>query len=237
MNLREILRLPLRLVPSGRVVRILSGPLRGGRWITGVAPHGCWLGTYEHHTQELFRRHIKPGAIVFDIGANVGFFTLLASRLAGETGRVFAFEPLPRNLELLREHVRLNHATNVTVMPLAVSTGTGSARFFLGENPSQGTLAQSGEIEVNTDSLDRLVGGGSVSPPDFVKMDIEGGEDDVLTGSTEVLRSARPTLLLSTHGFEHHQNCWTLLEQAGYDLRLERDGNVDGDYLILASAR
>jgi FkbM family methyltransferase len=235
MTIGEMLRFPLRLVSSGRVVPILSGPLRGWRWIIGASTHGCWLGTYERHTQRLFRKHIKPGAIVFDVGANVGFFTLLASRLAGETGRVFAFEPLPRNLALLREHVRLNRAMNVTILPLAVAADGGSGRFLMGENPSQGGLSSGGEIEVATDSLDGLVESGELPRPDFIKMDIEGGEDDALAGATEVLKSPRLTLLLSTHGWEHHQHCWSLLKLAGFDLRLARDGAADGDYLILAS--
>ena len=241
VTIGEVLRLPLRLVPAGRVLPILSGSLCGWRWVTGTSPHGCWLGTYERHTQALFRKHVKPGAIVYDVGANAGFFTLLASRLTGETGRVFAFEPLPRNLELLREHVRLNHATNVTVMPLAVGAGTSSARFLIGENPSQGGLSLSasetpyyGEIEVAMDSLDHIVESGTVPRPDFIKMDIEGGEDNALAGATEVLRSPRLTLLLSTHGWEHQRHCWSLLSRAGFDLRLARDGAADGDYLIEA---
>lgn len=235
MTIGNLLRLPLRMVPDGWIVPILSGPLHGGRWITGSSPHGCWLGTYERHTQELFRKHVKPGSIVFDVGANVGFFTLLASRLAGSAGRVFAFDPLPRNLEFLREHVRLNDAVNVTVIPLAIAAGPGSARFFTGENPSQGLVASEGEIEVSMDSLDRLFGSGTVPRPDFIKMDIEGGEDNALAGAAEVLRLRGLTLLLSTHGWEHHEHCWSLLERAGFELRLARDGSADGDYLIVAS--
>src|SRR5947208_793716 len=96
--LAKLVRLPLRLIPSQSIVRIRSGDLRGWRWIVGSSTNGCWLGTYESHMQRLFREHIGPGSTVFDIGANVGFFTLLASKLAGEAGRVYAFEPLPRNL-------------------------------------------------------------------------------------------------------------------------------------------
>jgi len=237
MTIGQLLRLPLRLLSSGRIVPILSGPLRGWRWITGTSPHGCWLGTYERQTQRLFVEHVKPGAVVFDVGANVGFLTLLASRLAGDAGRVFAFEPLPRNLAILREHVRLNRATNSTVLPLAVAASTGSARFLIGENPSQGNLGSTGEIEVAMDSLDHLVESGNVPRPDFIKMDIEGGEDDALAGAREVLRTPGLIVVLSTHGYKHHEHCWSLLAEAGFDMRLMRDGAADGDYLILARRR
>ncbi|HEV8435127.1 MAG TPA: FkbM family methyltransferase, partial [Thermoanaerobaculia bacterium] len=111
----RLLRLPLRLVPNGRVVRIKSGPLRGWRWITGSAPHGCWLGTYERDSQRAFMDNVHEGDVVYDIGANAGFFTLLASTLAGPRGLVFAFEPLPRNVALLERHVSLNGCENVRI--------------------------------------------------------------------------------------------------------------------------
>src|SRR5216684_2115948 len=103
-----ILRLPLRLIPRGAIVRIVSGELRGWQWIVHSATNGCWLGTYERHVQRLFRQRLRPGAVALDVGANVGFFTLLASKLVGSAGHVYAFEPLPRNLYYLERHVRLN---------------------------------------------------------------------------------------------------------------------------------
>jgi glycosyltransferase involved in cell wall biosynthesis len=66
-------RLPLRLVPRDRVRTILFGPLKGWRWISGSATHSAWLGTYEKPVQRLFKQLVKPGMIVFDVGANVGF--------------------------------------------------------------------------------------------------------------------------------------------------------------------
>lgn len=96
--LRTVIRLPLRLVPPSKIMRIRSGALQGAKWIAGSAPHGSWLGTYERHVQRLFCERIHPGDVVLDIGANVGFFTLLASKLAGPDGHVHAFEPVPRNL-------------------------------------------------------------------------------------------------------------------------------------------
>jgi FkbM family methyltransferase len=239
MKLREVLktiiRLPLRLVPRDAVMRIRSGPLRGFRWIAGSAPHGSWLGTYESHVQRLFCERVKPGDIVFDIGANVGFFTLLASKLAGPTGHVYAFEPLPRNLHYLERHLRLNGITNVTMQPLAIAAATGSARFRSGQHASMGYLTDAGDLEVSTVSLDDLIANGIAPRPAFIKMDIEGAESDALRGASSLLGSTGLTIVLSTHGYVQQERCWSALEQAKFRIELLRDGAADGDYLILAT--
>ena len=187
--LGTIARLPLRLVPRDAVIRIRSGPLRGWKWIAGSAPHGCWLGTYERHVQRLFCDRIRPGDVVFDIGANVGFFTLLASKLAGPTGHVYAFEPFPRNLYYLERHVRMNDVRNVVVQSLAITATTGAARFGDGENASQTRLSDAGELQVQTASLDDLIANGIVRTPAFIKMDIEGAESEALRGASALLGS------------------------------------------------
>jgi FkbM family methyltransferase len=233
--LKAIIRLPLRLVPRGAVMRIRSGPLRGYRWIAGSAPHGSWLGTYESHVQGLFCERVKPGDIVFDVGANVGFFTLLASKLVGPNGHVYAFEPLPRNLHYLERHLRLNGITNVTIQPLAIAAATGSARFRSGQHASMGQLTDAGDLEVATASLDDLIANGTVPRPAFIKMDIEGAESDALRGAPAFLGATGLTIVLSTHGHVQQERCWSALEQAQFHLELLRDGTADGDYLILAT--
>ncbi len=233
--LKTIIRLPLRLIPREAVMRICSGPLRGFRWIAGSAPHGSWLGTYESHVQRLFCERVKPGDIVFDIGANVGFFTLLASKLAGPNGHVYAFEPLPRNLSYIEQHIRLNDLANVTVKPIAIAATSGTARFGDGENDSQTRLSEKGEHQVTTASLDDLIASGVAPLPAFIKMDIEGAESDALRGALALLGSTGLTIVLSTHGHVQQERCWSALEQAQFHLELLRDGAADGDYLILAT--
>jgi FkbM family methyltransferase len=184
--LSRLLRMPLRLMPPGRVVRIVSGELRGWKWISGSATHGCWLGHYESEAQAIFLANIRPGDVVFDIGANVGFYTLLASKLAAH-GSVVAFEPLPRNLALLERHLRLNEVCNVRVLPIAVSSQSGTARFAAAHNPAMGGLTDSGDLEVTTASLDALIANGAIPRPSFLKIDVEGAEHDVLTGAAKLL--------------------------------------------------
>jgi len=226
------IRLPLRLLKRGTVMRILTGPLRGRRWVSGTATHGCWAGTYERKTQRVFEEIVRPGDVVYDVGANAGFFTLLASKLAGPSGRVYAFEPLPRNIAVLREHVRLNGAANVEVLPLAVSDRAGTAYFAAADHPAMGGLSDRGALEVETTTLDALRG--TIAPPSFIKMDIEGAEHAALTGAIEVLCAAKPVILLSAHGLVQHDRCTELLRGLGYALTMLVDGTADGNYVVLA---
>ena len=98
-------RMPLRLVQPWTTVRVQRGPLKGMRWVTGAAPHGAWLGRLEVETLADFARSVPPDGVVWDIGANVGLYTLAAARAVGRRGLVVAFEPVPENLAYLRRHI------------------------------------------------------------------------------------------------------------------------------------
>jgi FkbM family methyltransferase len=196
-------------------VRILGGPLRGWRWVPAAASHGCWLGVFERAEQDVFARTVRAGDVVYDLGANVGFYTLLAAKLAGPTGRVVAFEPVPRNLGYLRRHLALNHCDNVSVVAAAVSDRSGTARFREGPAHTVGSLTASDGYEVNVVALDDFEG----PVPRVIKIDVEGAEADVLRGAKRVLREARPMVLLSTHSTALRHECIGILAEAGYGVR------------------
>src|ERR1700719_5073522 len=102
--LAKILWLPLSLIPRDTQVRVLRGPLRGMKWIKGSGPNAYWFGTYEVARVHAFTDIVTQGAVVYDVGANAGIYSLLASLRAGPSGWVYAFEPLQRNLRHLRRH-------------------------------------------------------------------------------------------------------------------------------------
>jgi FkbM family methyltransferase len=205
-------------VPPRTVVPVLQGSLRGARWITGASTHGCWLGTYELPTQRVFKSLIKPGDVIFDVGAMVGFFTLLSSRLTGPQGRVVAFEPLPRNLTYLDRHLDLNDVPNVTVVRAAVYSSGGEVAFTPADLPSMGRISEEGSLTVRSVRLDDLVSKGQIAPPNLIKMDIEGGEVEALSGAKDVLGSARPSIVLSTHGEQALTECTDFLRDRGYSI-------------------
>jgi FkbM family methyltransferase len=188
------------------------------KWVVGSGTHGCWLGSYEYSKQRLLRGLIRPGDVVYDIGANVGFYTLLQSVLVRDSGHVVGFEPLPRNLSYLYRHVEMNRRTNCTVLPLAVGEQPDRARFRLGAHPSVGSLAPTGEIDVDVTSLDDQVYRRGIPGPALIKMDIEGGELAALRGGRRLLAERRPVVVLATHGADIHAQRCTLLREVGYRL-------------------
>jgi len=233
-RLGRLLRLPLRLLPAGAVVPILSGPLRGRRWVVGAGPHGYWLGTYEADKQRLLQTLLREGDCFFDVGANVRFFTLLASALVGRSGRVVAFEPLPQNLAFLRRHLLLNRVRNAAVYDAAVSDAAGVVAFAEGDSRSAGRINRSGRLAVRAVTLDDLWRRGEVPAPRAVKIDVEGAEGAVLRGAAGLLSAARPVVVLAGHGWAAQQECGDLLARLGYRLVLTRDGTADGMYESVA---
>lgn len=214
----RILRAPLRLIPPSMVVPILQGTLRGKKWKVGSATNGCWLGSYEYTKQKALEREIKSGHVVYDIGANVGFYTLLASVLAGETGHVYSFEPFPENLRELRNHLKMNRIQNCTVIDAAVSSSEGEAVFDPSGDRCTGHLAAGGSLRVRTLTLDGLVSRKEIRVPNVMKMDIEGAELECLRGAYQVIQESRPVIFLATHGPEVHEACVDLLGKWNYRL-------------------
>jgi FkbM family methyltransferase len=199
-------------------VPILRGPLRGWWW--SPASGGKLLrvlgGTYEAAQTAHFRRWVRPGSVVFDLGAHTGYYTLLSAALTGRRGRVVAFEPSPRNLRVLRRHLHLNGLRNVEVVEAAAAAAEGTAEFALGTGSGTGRLAGEGTLRVATTTVD-LAAERLGLRPSVLKIDVEGAELDLLSGSIATLESARPVLFLSTHGAEAHRGCLELLGSLGYE--------------------
>ena len=211
----KILRIPFRILPRQIAVPVLQGPLRGRKWIVGAHLHGCWLGSYELEMQKRMARELRPGAVFYDVGANVGFYTLLSAGLVAP-GQVYAFEPLPENTAYLRKHLELNGIRNVTLLELAISDQVGTASFAAEETRAMGKLDAAGHLRVCCSTLDALLREDRLAPPDYIKMDIEGGEFRALLGARECFERYRPRLFLATHGRSVHDECCRLLALRDY---------------------
>jgi len=211
-----IVRLPARLLPAATILHIRRGPARGMKWITGSSVHGCWLGTYEPEKQKALLRFVKPGMVVYDIGAQAGFYTMFFSRLVGETGRVFAFEPCPYGTRFLVDHVRVNRLANVSVLQVAVSERTG----LIGMTIDHGIMEN--KIHDSSDSILMVaavtIDDSGLPVPDLIKLDVEGAESAVLKGAQRILREVRPVVFVALHSAAQRKFCATLLKQAGYTI-------------------
>jgi FkbM family methyltransferase len=186
---------------AGWALPILSGPLRGVRWITRSSVLSCWFGWYEKDWMRQLGEVMRPGSAVFDIGAQAGYHTLHASRLVGAAGHVYAFEPVPRNIGYLRCHLSINQIGNVQLLEAAVGDHDGSAHFTEGAGFMAGHLTPSGELSVPLLSLDRCLEQGRLPAPDVLKIDVEGSELEVLLGASRLLAKHGPAVLIDTHDF------------------------------------
>jgi len=224
-----------RAAPSGLVqVKIAAGGLAGKPFLLDLQTEkDYWLGTYEPELQAALTDLIQPGVTAYDVGANIGYVTLLLVKAVGESGRVYAFEALPSNVDRLRANLALNGLeARVVVFAGAVTGGPGSVRFLVHASGGMGKAAGSAGRQVRYDSeitvpgisLDEFVYAQGNPPPQVVKMDIEGGEVLALPGMQRVLMEACPLLLLELHGPESARAAWEQLTRAGYRIQWMKPG-------------
>ena len=218
--IRALGRFPLSLVPRDAEVRILRGPLRGKKWIVGAGTNACWLGTYEVARLRALAISATQGAVVYDVGANVGIYSLLASLCVGPSGAVYAFEPLERNLKYLRRHISLNNLQNCILLETAVSSTEGVLPFSaMAWNSSMARLSPDGEILVPSTTLDACIyGERRLRPPNIMKIDVEGAELEVLRGAVRCLAEFHPTIFMEIHGTQLHADCRAFLRGLGYHI-------------------
>jgi FkbM family methyltransferase len=151
-----------------------------------------WTGTWEHEEADLLKRKLRPGGTVVDVCAQLGYFTLSAGAAVGPTGRVIAVEPMPVNRQRLRENLALNGCENVTVVEEAAGARVGTERFASRSEKHQtswGGFAAGGDVEVTTKPLDDILDDLAVRQVDFLKIDVEGGEPEVIEGAKRLLDS------------------------------------------------
>ena len=225
-----IRRMLNRAAPQGQsIVEVAAGGLEGMRLALDLQTEkDFWLGTYEPELQAALLELVQPGMVVYDVGANIGYMTLLCLRRLQGTGRVYAFEALPANQERLHTNLALNDMTaQAEVVPVAIVDQARTVRFLVGPSGEMGKVEGSagrnkaayGEpIPVDGISLDKFVYEDSNPPPQVIKMDIEGGEVLAFPGMQRLLRDAQPLVLLELHGPQAAQVSWTALVEAGYQI-------------------
>jgi len=186
-----------------RIVRKITSPhdegpfevLGSKMWIELSSPSAIDMiyGTYEHDTVQVFQELVQPGMTVVDVGAHVGFYTLLAARLVGTNGRVYAFEPNPEVYNILVRNIQINgYREIVRAVPKGVSNEKRTVSLYVSRERSDEASFYSQEsvdnacIEVETVRLDEFFADEGWPKVDLVKIDVEGAEVEVLEGMREL---------------------------------------------------
>jgi len=224
--------------------RIWGGPLRGMRLSVIARERISYaLGSYEKHLLRTMQKHVTPGMVAYDIGANCGYFSLILSELVGPRGKVFAFEADSRNLAALKANMERNGIGNVEVVGKAVSQHTGQVRFasfgysLVGHIVEQDGVSNGSVRTVDAISLSDFVAEDAGRAPGFIKIDVEGAEEAVFAGAREVLAKYRPVVAA-----EIRQSAWhpisDWMKGNGYSIgcldggwQMERHGLTDAIFL------
>lgn len=178
-------------------------------------------GTLEPPVQEALRRLLAPGDVFYDVGANIGFFTILGARLVGPTGRVVAFEPVPACARAVGRNIELNAFGHAEIREEAVGAAGGRAQLLVVGEASWSHLASTGrhadvrdEIDVRVVAIDELVASGEIPPPDVLKIDTEGAELQALEGMRATLEQHRPSIVCELH--DTNEAFVAVMDSVGY---------------------
>lgn len=221
---RHLTRLRYR---DGRILTIRSGPAAGLRW-RHYDDYQTWMamGLYEPHVAQFIFDTLEHGDTFYDVGGNAGYFTLIAARKVGPSGRVFTFDPLPRNIATIREQIALNQMEAIAhVEPVAIAGHESAFTLVVPSRHSTANahlesyaphVADEGErLTVKATTLDSFLR--EHPQPNLVKIDIEGAEVSALAGAERMLSGPdAPTLLVSTHSDELEAAVRAALTAHGY---------------------
>lgn len=208
--------LPLKamflLSRDGKVIR----NIQGSRMILdlndiGISRELAIYGVHENNSTQEVKRVIKPGMKILEIGANIGYYALLETKLAGPTGYLYAIEPAPYNFDLLRKNIELNGIKNVDLHQAAFAEKSGKARFYVYDRSNLSSFIKredmgmaSVEVDVELMTLDDFLGSKTV---DFIRMDVEGYEREILrAGENALSRPNKPKyFFIEVHSDLLHQ--------------------------------
>lgn len=245
-SLRSIRNVPfVGDVIHGLSYRILSAEHKVWARIEAGPAQGIWLelnprtgqdylrGEVELASQLTLVRKIQQGSVFYDLGANLGLFSLLAARLVGNAGKVFSFEPDQEIAQRLTRNIRQNNFANITVVDAGAWSSSGMKDF----TPSDGSSPDRGvgtfvSNDVSTISTPvRCVALDDFSldapPPDAIKCDVEGAEVEVLLGASNLLRTHRPWILCEMHSGSNDRASRDFLLKLGYSFE-----TVDNNHLL-----
>ena len=189
-----------------KVTKRLDADISINLYLDSVLSRLIFSGQFEDNEINFVKKNLGEGDIFLDVGANVGLFSLYASKAVGKSGKVIAFEPTPKIYERLEENIELNHLKNIETYPIAISNEIGTTNFHIAENGydawnSIANLNQLGEAniaEVACTTLDDFIETEKVdiNRIKLIKIDVEGWELPVLQGCKNLLMQAKNMMLM-----------------------------------------
>jgi FkbM family methyltransferase len=184
----------------------------------------------------------KQGDIVVDIGAHMGRYTIISSKRVGTNGKVVAIEAHPGNFEMLNRNIKLNQLTNVIPLNYAVYSKETKVKLYLPEQESGYTIyntimsdragTEDKFVEVNANTVDYLLKLNQIREEqvNWIKVDVEGAEFEVLKGATNVLSKSRDiALLIEIHGLDNYGPILNFLSLYNFKIEFEKSNKI-GDW-------
>ncbi|MDQ4023878.1 MAG: FkbM family methyltransferase [Actinomycetota bacterium] len=215
-------------------VTVRAGPLRGMSLdIDPRVQADVVLGVYERRLSRHALGVLREGHTAFDVGSHLGYFALLMATAVGASGSVVCFEPNDSLHAALDGNVRRNRdliRADVSISRTAVGAVSGSTTFFKHDRSTRGRLGSGGETRVDVTTLDEAAE--AFGSPRFVKIDVEGGEIDVLSGAPRLLAARTCGFGIEIHSPELGAGCAALLRDHGYVCRSVRDRGRLESYLL-----
>jgi len=228
-------RLSRIILPSDERVwaRIRSGPARGLSLELDPRVGDAYLrGELEVASQRVLAERLQPGMVFYDLGANIGLFSLIAARIVGAAGRVFSFEPDAKVAERLRRNIAHNKISNVTVIQAGIWSTSGNVQFVADESSPERVTGkfltvedQAVGVPVRSVALDDFIQ--NAPAPDAIKCDVEGAEVEALRGAQNLLHAKRPWIVCEMHSEANDRQVRELLRNLGYDLE-----SIDANHIL-----
>ena len=227
----------VRIVNPDKMIKIKSGYLKNKLWSISIPDSRYVMGTYEPKLADIIVRELRSGKQFVDIGANSGYFTMLAATISSK--QVIAIEPIPGNLKILSNHLRINNINNVKLCEQALSLTTGDVQFSLTKNLAANTYKEESplykksenKLIVSTSSLSDFSRDFSLDSNSFLKIDVEGAEFDVLKGGEDFIKRYHPDMMLATHNCHVdgvRERCLQFLDELGYTWVEIEDDKIEG---------
>lgn len=206
------------MAADGGIVRIESGPLAGVNLsVSEHVSHAHISGAYELETQRAIDGLVRPDSICYDLGASIGYLSLLMARKARQ---VYAFEPAPHAIEEIKKHAAANHFENIQVVPSPVSDGERTVEFSLTDTAYGSCITEAETrwptLKLTTITLDDFAA--THSFPDFIKIDVEGEEGRVLEGARSILREKKTSFCCELHSEAAARHVQGILLEYGYSI-------------------